>query len=84
MLLTGHIDGEIRHERSFRDPVSGEQFPYDTQNYSIEVGLFPQHVQWLEYKFLFNSRLFSVWGKEGVRHRSDQVRVQVVAWGGGV
>merc|ERR1719198_68968 len=55
----GHIDGEIRTDATFRDPITAHRFPYDTQNYGVEVGIFPTNQSWLKYSFIHNQREFA-------------------------
>jgi hypothetical protein len=54
----GHIDGEYRTEQTFREPLTAYRFPFDTQNFGIEVGLFPTNAKWAQYSFIHNQRTF--------------------------
>eukprot|EP00935_MAST-01C_sp_MAST-1C-sp1_P002699 g2699.t1 len=78
----GHIDGELRTEATFRDPITAYRFPYDTQDYSFEIGIFPKSDRWARTGFCFNNRLF--WQPlSGGRVKSNQISTDntaVLAW----
>jgi hypothetical protein len=54
----GHMDGEFRTNTEFRDPISAKGFPYDTQDFGVNIALFPKEEQSFERTFVWNTRRF--------------------------